>query len=272
MGKAQTLLGLDVDAQDHKRYNQIKNWNLNSQAKSVSKFKNLSFSLVAKVASEEIAANMKVWLQQPHSTSRKCAIAFVRDPLARFISGYVEFEWRFVQAGKKYKESILNSPNYTFHNYDLGSKERAAAFISDLVAFNVIDWLHDLPPNLAWFDNHVMESPQLFHRNAIAHICPLVGRLGGKKIDFLGQLEHISRDWKLMADHCGIDNLGSFERGLTSHITSNDPQGTKKGMKLALEYDCKLKTAVCLLLKADYEILSDYFHYNCIGCNDEVIL
>mmetsp|Transcript_18035 Transcript_18035/g.27265 ORF Transcript_18035/g.27265 Transcript_18035/m.27265 type:complete len:343 (-) Transcript_18035:185-1213(-) len=270
--QSQSLLGLNVDATEQQRYDQIKNWNLNCQARSGGGFKDLSFSLIDKVASEEIAAKMRVWQQKPEASSRKCTIAYVRDPLARFISAYVEFEWRFTQAENEYKDDILDTPVYKFHNYELGSKERAAAFVRDLVAFNVLDWLHELPPNLSWFDER-MHKNHLLHRNAIAHVCPLVGRLRDQNFDFVGQLEHMSSDWELMADHCEIKHLDGFDSGLTiePHVTSSDPQGTKKAIKSAFKDDCKLKTAICQLLSADYEILSDNFNYTCVGCNNEIV-
>ena len=268
--QAQSQLGLAIDATEKQRSDQIKNWNLNSQANSDSIFENITFIGVAKVGSEEIRENMKKWTK--HGTegiSKKCTIAFVRDPFARFVSGYVEFEWRFEQARKKYNDTAY-LPKYTFLDYKLGSEQRAAAFVKDLVSFNVIDWLHELPPNLHWFDKHVRKN-LLFHRNAIAHVCPLVGRLRGKKIDFLGQLEHMSRDWKLMADRCEMQNLGTFDRRLASHVTSKDPQGTKAAIEKAFADDCHLKTAVCHLLKSDYNILSSHFDYRCTGCNNKII-
>jgi hypothetical protein len=164
------------------RYDQLKNWNLNSQAKSSPKFRNVTYIGVAKAGSEEIAANLKLWRKKTSATSKVCTLTFVQDPLARFISGYVEFEWRFVQATERYNNS-LTVPNYTFHKYMLRSKQRATAFVRDLVSFNLIEWLHELPPNLGWFNKeHLQESPHLFYRSAIAHIFPLVGQLREKKL------------------------------------------------------------------------------------------
>jgi len=179
--QAQSQLGLTIDATDLQRYDQLKNWNLNIQAKSSPKFGNLTFIGIAKAGSEEIAANLKLWRKKTSATSKVCTLTFVQDPLARFISGYVEFEWRFVQATERYNNS-LTVPNYTFHKYMLGSKQPATAFVREIFSFNLIEWLHELPPNLGWFNKHLQESPHLFYRNAIAHICPLVVQLRGKKL------------------------------------------------------------------------------------------
>ena len=69
----------------------------------------------------------------------------------------------------------------------------------------------------------------------------------------------MSRDWALMADHCEIKNVETFDHKLVSDITSTDPQGTQRAMQKAFADDCNLKGAVCLLLQADYDILSNHF-------------
>ena len=268
--QAQSQLGLAIDATDSKRFDLLKHWNLNSQAKGDSKFGAITFIGMAKVDSEQISTTLDEWKKKETSGSKTCTVAFVRDPLARFISGYVEFEWRFEDARKRYQNSLV-VPKYTFHEYKLGSEQRAAAFVRDLVSFNVMDWLHELPPNLNWFDEHLQENPHLFHRKAVTHICPLVGRLRGKKIDFLGQLEQMPTDWTKMADHCKMKNLETFDHKLVRDETSTDPQGTKLAMEKAFADDCNLRAAVCHLLKADYDILSNHFDYKCTGCNDTII-
>ena len=266
--EAQLQLGPAIDATNLQRYDQLKNWNFNSQAKRDSEFGNITFIGVANVDTQAISANMEKWQKNKTSAiSNLCTVAFVRDPLARFISGYVEFEWRFEKARKMYNNSLVVQ-GYTFHEYKLGSKQRAAAFVRDLVSFNMIEWLHELPPNLDWFNKHLQENPHLFHRNAIAHICPMVGRLWGKKIDFLGQLELMSRDWTLMADHCKMKNVETFNYNLVSDSLSEDPQGTQRAMQKAFADDCHLKAAVCILLKVDYDILSNHFDYKCTGRNN----
>lgn len=67
-----------------------------------------------------------------------------------------------------------------------------------------------------------------------------------------------------------MKNLESFDPKLARDETSSDPQGTKLAMEKALADDCNLKAAVCLLLKADYDILSSHFDYKCTGCNDTI--
>jgi len=280
---AQKLLNLDDNDEYNvtKHHQHIVNWNLNSQAKSNSIYQSLDLSVnyIAKVASEEVAANLEGWVDEKKSSKKIsesepkdiCRVAFVRDPLARFISGYVEFEWRFVQAQEQYRTSAADNDRkkFTFHHYSLGSKERAIAFIHDLVSFRLLDWLIALgkdegpPPRISWFDEHVEENPWLYHRVGITHICPMAGRLRDQKFDFIGQLEYMDRDWNLMSQVCDLEEEPSpFDTSLINHITSTDPHNTKCAMRVALQEDeCRLKKAVCLLLSADYEILSNHFPY-----------
>jgi hypothetical protein len=81
----------------------------------------------------------------------------------------------------------------------------------------------------------------------------------------------MSTDWIKMADHCKMKNLETFDHKLVRDETSTDPQGTKLAMENAFADDCNLRAAVCLLLKADYDILSNHFDYKCTGCNDTII-
>jgi hypothetical protein len=269
--KAQALVGLPVDAQEEKRYSQVVNWNRHCATVKDYRFKDLNYIPIAKVASEEIFANLRVWREKKNSASNNCSFAFVRDPLARFVSGYVEFEWRFVEA-KRQKVGIVSPWNYTFDRHAVGTAARAKAFIKDILSFQVLDWIKEgIPRRVSWFAEHIDEAPFLFHRVAISHICPMVGALRGKDIDFVGKLESFSQDWEMLSEQCEVHGLGSFNETLAGHITSQDPQKTKKAMMQALDEDCKLKTAVCLLFKSDYDMLSSHFNYTCRGCGNSVV-
>ena len=72
--EAQLQLGLAIDATDLQRYDQIKNWNFNSQAKRDSEFGNITFIGVANVDTQTISANMEKWQKRTKlALSATCA-------------------------------------------------------------------------------------------------------------------------------------------------------------------------------------------------------
>jgi Sulfotransferase family len=277
---AQELVGLPVkDALDDHRAVLIERWNGNFATSRPDAHVQdiLTYIGFPKVASEEIAANLLVWmddyiLSPANTTSQNfdhgvpCTFAFVRDPLKRFVSAYVEFEFRFERARKLFPEKSTQM-NYTFHTLPLGTTERAVAFVNDILGFQVLEWLYDsLRPK--YFE----VAPFLSHKESIEHFSPMVGQLQGHHIDFLGQLEHLSDDWILLAEQCQLSGLGPFDASLHGHSTSQDPQNTKRAMLQAFDNDCKIREAVCLLYRADYQVLAaSPFGYTCTGCNNTII-
>jgi hypothetical protein len=75
--QAQSQLGLAIDATDSKRFDLLKHWNLNSQAKGDSKFGAITFIGMAKVNSEQISTTLDEWKKKETSGSKTCTVAFV---------------------------------------------------------------------------------------------------------------------------------------------------------------------------------------------------
>jgi len=65
--QAQSQLGLAINATDSKRFDLLKHWNLNSQAKGDSKFGAITFIGMAKVNSEQISTTLDEWKKKETS-------------------------------------------------------------------------------------------------------------------------------------------------------------------------------------------------------------
>lgn len=240
-GEAQQLLGLERTAERNaglvsKFYN---------MSRGVVRAKNVLLVLQSKVASEAITANLLKWSRKAPRGPVNCTVMFVRDPIEKFISGYIEMEWRFREGQRR--SGVADMKVWRFHKLPRGSKARALAFVADLLEFR---WA-TLPKALAW-------------RSAMAyghHVWPMFGqavhyqRMYGS-FDVIGRLENFSKDWSAIEQVCGTGRI-PFDRRLGLQMTSG---WDRSGMEDAI---CtSLRRAICLLLAPDFEA----FAYKCNPC------
>ena len=236
--EAQELLGLNRTAAENRElvlgfYN---------MSRGCGHYRHVRYVMMSKVASEEISGNMALWAHGERTDPANCTFTFVREPLRKFISGAVEMEWRFRQGQKLLGDDDMGS--WRFHRLPVGSRDRAVAFLKDLLEFR-------------W----AVVPRALGHRGGLAHVYPMFGqaatwqRLVG--LDFIGRLENFAADWARMQAVCGTGHV-PYNSSLEIHITSSDPMHVKPGWYAALG-ECAVRRALCRLLSPDYET----FGYAC---------
>ena len=191
----------------------------------------LAYVPVRKAASEAIWVNMRHWARtlniscsvyEPEAEpddAKRCAFTFVRDPLARFASGFAELEYlfrkgqylqRFSRGGQTDWRADFVGWEFTRHR--VGTPERAAAFVRDLLALR---WLRPRPPPaIATGLDHVFSNVgAIKRRQRFASSCVIVGRV-----------ERFEADWPTMLDVCSRRGMQlapfPFNQSLGSHVSS----------------------------------------------------
>ena len=209
----------------------------------------LTFIMQAKVGSESIHANLLKWnassVQCPDEyRSHTCGFMFVRNPIDRFVSGFVEMEWRFRQGRALYGTTDMDDV-WTFHKYPLGTRERSIHFLQDLLEFK---W-HSVPKALE-------------HRDAFKHVYSMHGQAAhGFKMfgsDMLvGKLENFDSEWKRITSLCP-GALIPFDVSMYTHETSRDPMRVKSAM-VELTHELHVRRALCHVFAPDFKS----FGYSC---------
>ena len=234
----------------------------------------LAYVPVRKAASEAIWVNMRHWARtlniscsvyEPEAEpddEKRCAFTFVRDPLARFASGFAELEYLF-RKGQYQQRFSRGDPTdwradfvgWEFTRHRVGTPERAAAFVRDLLALR---WLRPRPqPAIAGGLDHVFSNVGAIKRREwFASSCVIVGRV-----------ERLETDWPTMLDVCRRRGAQlapfPFNQSLGSHVSSQWPSlvNSKRNMLALVNRSAAYWQALCLILLPDYELLRKLLPY-----------
>ena len=146
--------------------------------------------------------------------SNRFVFTFIRDPIARFISGYTEIEYSLKEEGIK---PVYNIPLYG----DLGSIERFTDFVKGLVASNgAKSYLQDL-------------------KIGVTHIAPQIGSLliaeeiEGRHSHYINlyHLESFGSEWKQLAKDSKLPKLADVMTDtdfIPHHTHAEDKYNTSK--------------------------------------------
>jgi len=174
---------------------------------------------------------------------------FVRDPLARFVSGYSEIMYRSEDLrgppplpDNHYDNYHEHVPPYTFVDYDYASQDRARAFINDLLSG--------------------------VNSDTDKHVYPQVGALRRVKKDssyfpplgFVGALESFGNDWDTLSELGGFSYL-PYDYSMGMHPTSTST--ARDAMSALLAHDMRYLRALCFLLAPDFACLGYALPQNC---------
>jgi len=168
---------------------------------------------------------------------RFCTFTFLREPVARFIAGYNEMEWRITNS----QTSVLQKcPGCTFTTFPLGSQERVWAFIADLLTLELL----------------TSNGAVCGALRGAAHVFPMSGVLRHiKHLDFIGHLENIASDWLLLQEKCfhlPTTLIQEFNGTYGNHASSSDPYGTYKAAKELVASVAIVREAIEFLVATDY--------------------
>jgi hypothetical protein len=259
-GRAQAAAGLPNTAATNA--NEIFNWHSQAgaglQGAIVLNNDQMGYVRMYKCGTEMVEANLeastlKEWTwpssgDQPFVDDSRCWWTLVREPIGRFISAYTEFEFRFHEGETSGEGVDLNEmEGWSFQTLELGSKERAAAFIKD-----VLKVLWTINPHSGNHGN--IGSPvSIFYNQAFSHMVPMSSTAWPYKFDFVGRLERevMETEWNCMNTVCGTDVAYDGDQG--QHPTSLDPFETKAGMEAALEEEPELNCALYMMLWPDFQ-------------------
>ena len=174
-----------------------------------------------------------------HANTEGCTVAFTRDPISHFRSGYIEMEWRFRQGLKKIGDRDMG--NMTFHQHPLGSAARVEALLRDLLS---LSWYRPQPPYM---------PRALAYRAALAHVLPVHGSLAGYDYDFIGDVSSMNADFAQLKRVClAVPQLLQLPNN--THKTSSDPWRLKSGINLAMAPESEGRRAFKRLFRVDYEL------------------
>ena len=180
--------------------------------------------------------------QRSPYNDRQWRFTLVREPLARFVSGWMEFSYRHLltRSGPQLRR-------------DVSTEELAEEFVGALL---------DADPTsiLTNWSRPRHEVREKFHEHLIMaeHYYPMSGVLATWPVDFVGRVEELRADWAaLRAAYAqrGLVNLPSYEDlelSAGGHSSSRDPFGTRAGLQALLHRRPDLRQAVCKLLTPDY--------------------
>lgn len=158
---------------------------------------------------------------------------FVRDPVARFISGYTEVEWRYGAEPANEPQRRQGPVFQKRFKHARGTPERFREFVAGLV------------------EGEMQTFSEMFHIKP--QVVRMVGPLGGQPM-VVGRLEDFPRSWRALQAHLDIppDARAEFDFSLCRHETSNDPFGTAEAARAALKADPDLQVALCAILLPDF--------------------
>lgn len=158
----------------------------------------------------------------PLCTAGYISFTFVREPLQHFLSGFTEWMIR----SKEYRDRMIDKGD----------------------AKQVLGWLLQgrMPPRSSKGGlGHIFLMSGIFHS-------------GQRNFDFIGRLEHASKDWATLVKLSGMPVLAHVDMGTNSkvgtHRSSSDPQGAKAAMSAVLRGNPDLRRGLCQLLLPDYEV------------------
>lgn len=173
---------------------------------------------------------------------RQWRFTLVREPLARFVSGWMEFSYRHLltRTGPQLRRGV-------------STEELAEEFVVALL---------DADPTsiLSNWSKPRHDIQKKFHEHLIMaeHYYPMSGVLATWPIDFVGRLEDLRADWAALraayAKH-GLGDLVPYDKlelSAGGHSSSRDPFGTRAGLQALLRRRTDLRQAVCKLLTPDY--------------------
>lgn len=167
-----------------------------------------------------------------------CTFAFMRDPISRFRSGYLEMETRFQEGLKEYGDEDM--VGLTFHEYPIGSVDRIRALLRDLL-------------NLRWYRRSRPFMPMaLSHRFALSHVLPAYGSLGGYKFSFVGDADKLETGLEELRRVCPA----KVPEGLVSkyaHSSSPDLLGLASAVDGAFQNE-DIRAAHAALFRVDFEL------------------
>jgi hypothetical protein len=175
----------------------------------------------------------------------KCVFTFVRHPIARWMSGYNEMEHRWIKNNKTYPSIDTVVPAANFSHFDLGTTERAAAFIFDLVQFKL------MPPSTS--DKSDIGLKRSWVYGEILHVFPMSGIFQHvSRLDFVGKLENFKSDWQEVVNRCNMLPLRKFDKALGQHASSQDSCGTYAAVRKLLSQSCILQCILFHVLIVDF--------------------
>ena len=151
---------------------------------------------------------------------------FVREPLARFATGYGEVSFRSVFFPNAHEH--YTRPGVSHVRLQHGSKARFRAFLHDL--------LQGAP---------VLDAE---------HVYTSVGALA-MGVDFIGHLERFDADFARLLRRLQLPADTAFNRSAGAHASSADPTGDRAAATAVLREDADAAAAVCLLMLPDLACL-----------------
>jgi hypothetical protein len=257
---AQLIAGLPDTTADHPE--KVFQWHsipgAGHQGSIVVGYNSTAYVRIFKGGSEMIEANLRAAssLSRAFPASNafrndsRCWWTFVREPIGRFVSAYTEMEYRYeigLRSRKPDRDGNSVDPaemkDWAFTNETLGSKERASAFIKDVLSMR---WSIRV--------NNAGRPASIFYNGAFAHIPPMSSTTWAYKFDFVGRLERengvMETDWSCMNSVCGTD-IG-FDGHLGQHLTSKDPYGTKNAMEQVIVENQNLRCALYMMMWPDF--------------------
>ena len=172
---------------------------------------------------------------------------FVRDPLARFVSGYSEIMYRsedIPTPDNHYDTYHEHVPPYTFVDYGYASQDRARAFINDL-----------LSGVNSGTDRHVYAQVGALRHCGVKKDSSYFPPLG-----FVGALESFETDWNTLGELGGFSNL-PYDYSIGMHATSTST--ARDAMSALLAHDMRYLRALCFLLAPDFACLGYALPQNC---------
>ena len=123
---------------------------------------------------------------------------FVRDPVARFISGYTEVEWRYGAEPANEAQRRQGPVFQKRFKHARGTPERFREFVAGLV------------------EGKMQTFSEIFHIKP--QVVRMVGPLGGQPM-VVGRLEDFPRSWRALQAHLDIppDAQAEFDFSLCRH-------------------------------------------------------
>ena len=184
-----------------------------------------------KSANDAICENLRD-LDDESTTRKVLHIAFVRNPLEHWVSGYSEIAFR-----------ARTHPNYKSYLYSFtkqtGDEAQALAFIRDFAAGR-FHRVHDITD---------------------AHCFPQVAFLANTTLDYLGDLVDLRTSWESFGRIFGLDGWPTFKFDYSeshSHTDANSGSAARSAMQaLAFHVGGPYREALCRLLLPDF-VCFDY--------------
>ena len=179
-------------------------------------------------------------LQHP-CRGRTLAFTFVREPLAHFLSGYAEFEWRRstrrFRLGRSHRNVSERDAEFFLHELLNGTEPRC---------------LPSTAPRRRAQCRHV---PSVFPHCALqAGVLRGLSRANTR----FGVLERSETTWNALLRGTWLDGARLVRCATKGcHNSSSDPQHAKQSMAAVLARRAELRRGLCALLGPDYALLAE---------------